>query len=670
MTSDVHKAFIETVGERCRMCYTCVRECPAKAIRIIEGQAEIIPERCIACGNCVKVCSQHAKQLVNTIGTVRTLLNDTSTPTWAIVAPSFPAEFPELDYRQLVGMVRRLGFTGVCEVAFGADLVADRYKRLLGESQDGRYIASTCPAIFGYVERYFPDLVGRLAPIVSPMVAMARVLRATQDEPLRVVFIGPCIAKKIEADSKTIPGEIDAAITFKELAQMFQADTIAPDEPSDFDPPHAGPGALFAISRGLLQAAKIEENLLDGQVIATEGRTNFVEAMREFETGSMDARLLEVLACQGCIMGPGISRDDAMFRRRSNVSQYVRQRLAECNPDAWRDAMEQYETLDLSRCFRENDQRLSVPFEQELSQILRRLGKVRPEDELNCGACGYDTCREHAIAIFKGLAESEMCLPYTIDKLRTTINELASSNEQLASTQEALMHSEKLASMGQLAAGIAHEVNNPLGVVLMYAHLLLDECKDRAENAGMQEDLTMIAEQADRCKKIVSGLLHFARQNKVLRQPTDLNELIDKSIETVPKPASIQVSIEHGLADNENVVEIDRDQIIQVITNLVSNAYAAMDSGGTLTLRTEGEAHLVRLHVSDMGCGIAEEHRKKIFEPFFTTKQMGKGTGLGLAVAYGIIKMHKGNITVESNADPQAGPTGTTFTIELPRHGE
>ena len=191
--------------------------------------------------------------------------------------------------------------------------------------------------------------------------------------------------------------------------------------------------------------------------------------------------------------------------------------------------------------------------------------------ELNCGACGYDTCREHALAIYKRLAESEMCLPNTIDQLRMALREVESSHAQLAAAQEALMQSEKLASMGQLAAGIAHEVNNPLGVVLMYAHLLLDECEPQAK---MREDLVMIAEQADRCKKIVAGLLHFARQNKVVRTPNDFREVVNRTMLTIPVPDGIDVRIEHGLDDP--TAEVDRDQIAQVLTNLVSNAVAAM----------------------------------------------------------------------------------------------
>jgi len=227
------------------------------------------------------------------------------------------------------------------------------------------------------------------------------------------------------------------------------------------------------------------------------------------------------------------------------------------------------------------------------------------------------------------------------------------------------LHSEKLAGMGQLAAGIAHEVNNPLGVVLMYAHLLLDDCEPQSK---IRDDLVMIAEQADRCKKIVAGLLHFARQNKVVRMANNLEELIDRALKAISMPENITVHVDHGLTDP--MAEIDRDQIVQVLTNLVSNAVAAMPGGGSLAIATSGDERKVRISVSDTGVGIPPENIKRIFDPFFTTKQMGMGTGLGLAVTYGIVKMHCGDIRVESQASPAAGPTGTRFVVTLPRKEE
>ena len=655
---------IRTVSERCRVCYTCVRECPAKAIRIIEGQAKVIHERCIGCGNCVRVCSQRAKMVVDSLPRVHELLQRDE-PVAAIVAPSFASDFPDYPYRDLVAAVHRLGFRWVSEVAFGADLVARRYKELLAE-KGAPLIATTCPAVVLYVEKYFPEMVPSLAPVVSPMVAMARVMRQIHGDNIRVVFIGPCTAKKGEGMDPNLDDEIDAVLTFIELRDMFEARALRPGviPPRDFDPPHGGSGALFPLSGGMLQAAAIEEDLIQQDVVTADGK-NFSTAIREFASGDLPTQLLEVLACQGCIMGAGTQAEAPLFRRRSRISAYVRDRMGTGDKAAWVAAMDTFVGIDLSRVFTNLDQRLAEPDKADILNILERMGKSCPEDELNCGACGYESCREHASAISMGLAESEMCLPYTIDQLHGTVDQLASSNSELANTQEALMQSERLASMGQLAAGIAHEVNNPLGVVLMYAHLLMD---DLAEDHRLHEDAQMIAEQADRCKKIVSGLLHFARQNKVQRQPVAVQDLMRRGIRSVVIPANVDIREQYPSLDA--VVEVDADQIVQVMTNLLTNAYAAMPDGGRLTVHAGVEGDTFRIKVADTGVGITPENVSKIFEPFFTTKQIGKGTGLGLAVSYGIIKMHRGQISVESNCDPEVKATGTVFTVSIPRRDE
>jgi signal transduction histidine kinase/Fe-S-cluster-containing hydrogenase component 2 len=655
--------FVQTIKERCRVCYTCVRECPAKAIGISDGQAQVIPERCIGCGNCARVCSQGAKKVQDGTQEVSGLFEQGGVLA-ALIAPSFPAEFEECGYEKVVGMVRALGFRYVHEVGFAADLIARRYRELMADDRKGSYIATTCPALVGYVERYYPSLVPRLAPIVSPMVAAARVLRQLYGPAVRVVFIGPCIAKKGEAASHSVEGEISAVLTFVELRHMLTEAGIRPEtvQPGEFDPPWSGPGGLFPVSRGLLQAAEIKEDLIDGEVLATDGRTNFVEAIQAVDSNSLDVRLLEILCCNGCIMGAGMSVNSTLFRRRSLVGRYVQRNWTGFRKDRWMQDLAKYSDIDLSREFRVYDQRIAQPSREEVLSILARMGKNGPEDELNCGACGYDSCIQHAIAIHRRLAETEMCLPYTIDKLRHTVKQLAVSHQQLVSTQEALMHSERLASMGQLAAGVAHEVNNPLGIVLMHSHMLLEQAEKLPD---WKEDLEMIAEQADRCKKIVVRLLHFARQNKAVLRLVDLHKLMQRAIKAFPFPANVNVQMEPRSGNPK--ADLDPDQLNQVITNLFSNACDAMPEGGEISVEAGGNEERVWFSIKDTGIGISRENIGKIFEPFFTTKQIGKGTGLGLAVTYGIVKMHRGDITVESNADRSVGTTGATFKVTLPR---
>lgn len=651
---------VYTIKELCRTCYTCVRECPAKAIRIVGGQAEVIDERCIACGNCTKVCSQGAKVFLNTTDRVKKLL-ESGSEVIAMVAPSFPAEFTEFqDYRILIGMIRSLGFRHILEVSFGADLVAEKYRKLVEESKD-YYITSDCPSIVNYVKHYHHNLVDDLAPIVSPMVAMSRVVRSKFGSDVRIVFIGPCVAKKAEST------EIDEAITFTELRELFDQFNIKPEntQPADFEQPLGGRGAIFPVTRGLLQTANINDDAITGNIIAAEGRIDFQSALKEYEAGLIRNQHMELLCCEGCIMGPGLSKNGKQYNRRTLVSNYANNKMKELDRIKWKEAFDEYSALDLSFWHRKEDHRIEVPVDEGINEVLVSMGKFTRKDELDCGACGYESCVEHAIAIKKGLAEVEMCLPYTIEKLHKSVRDLALSNEKLSSMRQALKQSEKLAHMGQLSAGIAHELNNPLGVVIMYSNILLEESK---QDDPVREDLKLIVEQAGRCKKIVAGLLNFARKNQVNHQLISIRELVDHSLESLIVPENVKITITNKTTNPDAM--LDNEQMTQVLTNLVRNAFEAMPRGGSIGILLEDTLQDVMITVKDTGTGIREEDRAKIFEPFFTTKGIGHGTGLGLATAYGIVKMHKGQINVESNTDPSKGQTGTSFKIILPRRKE
>jgi iron only hydrogenase large subunit-like protein/nitrogen-specific signal transduction histidine kinase len=648
---------VYTIKELCRTCYTCVRECPAKAIRIVGGQAEVIVERCIACGNCTKVCSQGAKVFLNTADRVMKLF-EKEPKVAAIVAPSFPAEFSEIpDFRKLIGMIKAIGFKYVAEVSFGADLVADRYKKLVSDSSE-YYISSDCPSIVNYIKLYHPALADNLAPIVSPMVAMGRVIREKYGSDTKVVFIGPCVAKKAESS------EIDEAITFTELREMFDQLGISASNSLafDFDSPAGGRGAIFPVTRGLLQTANINDDAITGNIIAAEGRIGFQEALKEFEAGLIRNQHMELLCCEGCIMGPGLSKNGKQYNRRALVSAYANNKMTEFDQNSWQNAFDEFSDLDLFVRHRAEDTKIDLPEEKDVNEVLISMGKKTKKDQLDCGACGYESCVEHAIAIKKGLAEVEMCLPYTIEKLHKSVKDLALSNEKLSSMKQALKQSEKLAHMGQLSAGIAHELNNPLGVVIMYSNILLDESQP---DDPVREDLKLIVEQAGRCKKIVAGLLNFARKNQVNHQSVNIKELVSHSLGSVIVPETVSVNIADQTANPQAM--LDLEQMMQVLTNLIKNAIDAMPAGGEIDILLEDSLSDVSITVGDTGTGIKDDDKAKIFEPFFTTKGLGHGTGLGLATAYGIVKMHKGQITVESNTDPAKGKTGTSFKIVLPR---
>ncbi len=649
-----------TVQNRCKVCYTCVRECPAKAIRIFNGQADILPDRCITCGNCVKVCSQGAKDYVKHSDEVDDLLH-TNEKVAALVAPSFPSEFSDFKTHQnFVGVLKKLGFDYVFEVAFGADLVAHTFKKLVGSESNLQYITSDCPAIVKFVRKYYPELTDNLLPVCSPMNAMNRVVKTMFNNDIKTVFIGPCIAKKDDWD------EVDYKITYRELRSLLQKSNINKDviEPANFDPPYGGLGAIFPVSRGLIQTVDIDDKLYKSNIIAAEGREDFQEALKEFYSKTWGEEHLELLCCDGCIMGPGTTSLSNRFAKEAFVSNYVKRKLKNIDWQQWQSDLDYWlDTIDLSVKYIPTPIIDLIPSEDEIRSVLIELGKTTSEDELNCGACGYNTCREHAIAIIKGLAETEMCLPYTIDRLHSLLEELNISNKELQDAQEALKKTEKLATMGQLSAGIAHELNNPLGVIIMYANILYDECPP---DDPKRKDLEMIVSQAERCRQIVRGLLNFARKNQVQYEKIAIEELFNKATHSVVVPENIEVKINVNPPTLE--ANIDVEQMLQVITNLIQNSIDAINSNkGEIILEAQTKDNYLVMTVYDNGIGIPNNNLTKIFEPFFTTKPVGKGTGLGLATVYGIIKMHKGKIEVESNADPTKGPTYTKFFIFIPQ---
>ena len=655
---------VTTIGEKCRRCYTCVRHCPAKAIRVQDGRAQVLTERCIACGNCIRVCSQKAKLVRADDLEVTKAMIEAGEQVVACLAPSFPASFPDVRPHQVVEGARRLGFSQVMEVAVGAELVAHAYRRLL-ETKGLRapLITTPCPALVFFVQKHLPSLVPYLAPIVSPMVALARLIKRRLAPDAKVVFIGPCLAKKLEAKDPDLCGEVEAVLTFEEFEGWLADKGIALSELQErqFDGPAPAIGRIFPVPGGLLRTCALEADVLDDDIVVTEGVERVTNLLRQMAADSqIGNRFFDLLFCEGCIGGPFAGEEASPVVRKQRVASYARAGLSEDAGSPWA-RLDEFSDLDLSRSFRDARVREMQPSEEEIRAILRQTNKVKPEDELNCGACGYPSCRDKAIAVYNGLAEAEMCLPYLIEKLERTIAELHDSQRHLVETEEQLLHSEKLASMGQLAAGVAHEINNPLGTVLLYSHLLL---RQLGPDDPRRQDLRVIAQEAERCRHIVRGLLDFSRQSKPRYELCDLNGLIRETIAVMERQeAFARLRVLLDLSPELPQTWLDPEQVRQALINIIENAVEAMPDGGTLTVesRLANDGRAIVVVISDTGCGISEENLERIFHPFFTTKQIGKGTGLGLAIVYGIVKAHRGAVSVDSKVG-----AGTTVTVSLP----
>jgi iron only hydrogenase large subunit-like protein/nitrogen-specific signal transduction histidine kinase len=587
------------------------------------------------------------------------ILSDIECERIAMVAPSFAASFPD-SYDKVPAALKRLGFDTVVETAFGADLISGEYVDAVMNADVRPVISTACPAVFNYIQKYYNHLVPNLAKIVSPMIALGRYLKKENGEKTKIVFVGPCVAKKDEFTDEPVEGIIDSVITFSELKEMFFEDNIVLSELETvpFDPPRASLGKAFPLAGGLLKSTDLPGDVLDDEIVVVEGREKVLEIIGEISNKNINARFVDILFCEGCISGPVVDSELNFYSKREKVIEFIKKDLKQVDKKVWKSNIFNSRDMDFSRTFIKTSQKKPTPEEAVITEILGTFGIHNKNDELNCGACGYSTCREFAIAIAKGLSEKEMCLPHLLDEIREAY-------DNLHETEAALHSAEKLASIGQLAAGVAHEINNPLGTIMVYAGLLKKLCDKHKIEADIGGDLEMIMGEANRCKNIVANLLNFARQGKLNVSTFD----IIAEVKAIMKKLSVTgkldgISVEIDLPETAVVIQGDRDQIEQVIANLVLNAVDAMADKQTrkIRIRHEDLGENLKIYFADSGGGIKKEHFSKLFTPFFTTKEAGKGTGLGLAIAYGIMKMHKGDINFKSEEGK-----GTEFFINLPK---
>ena len=640
-------SMVYTQKELCKGCYACVRFCPCKAIKVENGLAEVIPDLCVNCGTCIRVCVPKAKLIESDIGVVNNLIAG-GNKVIAVLSSSFPAEIKGCTPGQFVASIKKLGFSDVMEDAFGAEMISLEYQRLLNERKEGPIFSSNCPAVVSYVEKFFPKLVGNLAPVVSPMVAMGRLVKQMFDPSVKVVFIGPCVAKKAESKDENVMGVIDAVLTFAELSMMLNEAKINPivEKEEKFAGPKPDMARLFPISGGFLNLTGFKYDLMHYEIINAHGRDYTISLLNEIAHGEMNARFINFFFCHGCINGPSIDSGSSIFRRREQIAKY-----AESNSDARQTArdLKKYADINLRRVFKAQNVSLPHPSEAEVEAVLVKMGKANSIKRFDCRACGYRNCRDLATAVASGLAETSMCWPHLLSELKET--------------QEGLFQAEKLSSLGQLAASIAHEINNPLSGVLVYTQLLNKKISNDnfSKNTALNY-LDKMESELTRSTKLVRNLLNFARQSPPSLKTTDINETINRSLELVTNSIQLQhLQVKKDFAKDLSMCMADPDQLQQVFINLIINAIQSMTEKGVLTLRTRAEDEYIVIEIQDTGCGISPENINKLFTPFFTTKKEVKGVGLGLAVSYGIIQRHHGKILVKSKEG-----AGTTFSIYLP----
>ena len=409
----------------CKNCYKCIRHCPVKAIRFSGNQAHIIGNECILCGQCFVVCPQNAKQIVDETEKVRVLLQS-GNPVVVSLAPSFVANYDGVGINAMRDALQKLGFYDVEETAIGATIVKKEYERMLKEDERDIIITSCCHSINLLIQKYFPAELEYLADVVSPMQAHCMDIKKRFPN-AKTVFIGPCVSKKDEAEH--YEGIVDAVLTFEELTQWLKEANIELKKEMDSDPESRA--RFFPTTGGILKT--MTQDAPGYTYLALDGVENCIDALRDIESGKIHKCFIEMSACVGsCIGGPVMEK----YHRTSAVKDYITVSNYAGEKDF--DVL-QPNSVELSKQFEFIEHRLQQPSETGIFNVLRQMGKFKPSDELNCGSCGYNTCREKAIAICQGKAEISMCLPFLKDKaesfsdtiVKNTPNGLIVLNEEL-----------------------------------------------------------------------------------------------------------------------------------------------------------------------------------------------------------------------------------------------
>ena len=385
----------------CKNCYKCIRHCPVKSIRFSGNQAHIIGNECILCGHCFVVCPQNAKEIVDETEKVKVLLQS-GEKVFVSLAPSFIANYNGVGIESMRVALQKLGFYDAEETAIGATMVKREYDRLLAEEEHDIIISSCCHSVNLLIQKYYPRALPYLADVMSPMQAHCLDIKRRYPG-AKTVFIGPCVAKKDEAEH--YEGIVDAVLTYEELTHWLQEEDI--ELKPEIQPNEESKARFFPTAGGILKTMDMPAS--EYSYLAIDGVDNCIAALEDIEQGAIHHCFIEMSACTGsCIGGPVMEK-----YHRSPVQDYLSVAHFAGTHDF---DVPQPDLLTLRKHFEPIQQRATMPSETDLTEILREMGKYKPSQELNCGSCGYNTCREKAIAIYQGKAEISMCLPYLMDK--------------------------------------------------------------------------------------------------------------------------------------------------------------------------------------------------------------------------------------------------------------
>ena len=410
--------YLEFKNAKCKDCYKCLRECPVKAIEVKNHQARIIESRCILCGHCTLICPQNAKIVHSSLNEIKQILNS-GAKVVASVAPSFLSSFGLKDFNVFKIALAKVGFFDAEETAYGAELVTQQYKALLESKQFKNFITSACPAVCRLIQAYYPKALQYLAPVDSPMIAHAKMLRK-QHPDAKVIFIGPCIAKKREAIES---GIIDGVLTYDDMQELFAEKNIVLDEIINISLENKkGTACLskaYPISHGIIKA--FPELPKGYDYMAVDGPDRCVDALQNID--NLENVFLEMNICKdGCVNGPcslSVNIKGGSIKATSDVLKYYKNDIRTLAPHKYEE-----HDIDLNKLYPRIRNNSMPPPEREIKCILAKIGEHKPEDELNCSACGYDTCRDKAWAVYNGYTDVEICLPYMRERAESLSYEI------------------------------------------------------------------------------------------------------------------------------------------------------------------------------------------------------------------------------------------------------
>jgi len=706
----VLNGIVYTDKDLCQACSACLRVCSTKSIKVQDGKSEIIKESCIACGACVKVCSKNAKKYRTSIENVEQLLSQQNAA--LILAPSYVILAHKKYHctpKQFCSALKKLGFEQVYESSFGADVVTKVCIDYIAEHlnikgrENTNLITSPCPSIMNYIEKHTPALLENFIPVLSPMAAQAVIVKHWNCVNIAIVGAAPCIAKKSELLDEQL-SLFDEELTFEELIGLIDKNKIIPSELPDgeFDGIQSFFGAGFPVSGGLTNAMKLflkdkefDPISKDYLIIEGENRSvSFLSNMARRKTTNMNISgyplLTDILYCEGCIVGKAMGIECDFWEARSIISDYTQKRFKKSNNEIGqsdysiiekntKDAPEFKEWLYIVdnlikenvfiRKWQSNHYERNDPSEDELKYILEQDGKHTIEDELNCGACGYDSCRSRAKAVYNGENEAGGCIVHIKYEAKISLEE----NKRLQELDR--MKSDFLST-------VSHELRTPLTSVLGFSKIIkkkLNEVVFPQIDLGDKKNNRTVRQVGDNLEVIIS---ESKRLTNLINDVLDLSKMEAGKIEWKMELLFIEEVLDRATAATSSLFEKnklelinevendlpqimgDKDRLIQTVINLISNAVKFTDNG-SVTCRIKRIDDQLIISVIDTGIGITKEDLEKVFEKF---KQVGdtltdkpKGTGLGLSICRQIVEQHGGRIWVESEPG-----RGSNFSFSLP----